>query len=71
MSPKTENLDRPVWGIAGIAEVVNLTERQAEHLLKRGHLDADHVGRAWVSTPRRLLRRIRGEERPLNSVSAA
>ena len=45
----------PIWGIKAIAAVVGRTPRQAYHLLKRGLLDADQVGRQWVSTRRRLL----------------
>jgi hypothetical protein len=52
--------DTPVWGAAAIAEVIGRSERQAYHLLERKHLDADKIGSQWVSTPQRLLARIRG-----------
>ena len=54
-------LDRPVWGAAAIGQVIGRTKRQTIHLLESGHLDADKIGGHWVSTPRRLLKRIRGE----------
>jgi hypothetical protein len=59
----TEDDDRPIWGASAIAEVVNLTRKQAFRLLEQGHLDATKVGGKWVSTRRRLLRRIAGDDR--------
>jgi hypothetical protein len=56
------DLDEPVYGAATIGAVINQTERQAFHMLESGHLDATQLGRKWVSTPRRLLRRIVGDE---------
>ena len=58
---QSTDLDTPVWGAAAIARVINRTERQAFHLLERGHLPADKVGKLWVSTPRKLLARVLGE----------
>ena len=48
-------LDAPVWGAKGIAQVLNRTVRQAYHLLESGHVDADKVGKTWRSSIRRLL----------------
>lgn len=60
-------LDRPLWGAAQIARVVNLVDkdgrlrtRAAFHLLKNRRLDADKIGGIWTSTPRRLLRSFSG-----------
>jgi hypothetical protein len=55
------DLDRPLWGCEAFAEVLNRNKRQVHHLLTQGRLDADKVGSLWVSTPRRLLKRIAGE----------
>jgi hypothetical protein len=48
----------PVWGVREIARIIGRTERQTYHLLGQGHLDASRVGGRWVSTRRRLLKRI-------------
>jgi hypothetical protein len=56
-----DDLDRPVWGAHEIAQIVNLTRKQAFRLLEQGHLDATKLGGKWVSTRRRLLARIAGE----------
>lgn len=55
------SLDTPVWGIKGIAKVINRNPRQTHYLLASGDLDATKVRELWVSTPRRLLKRIIGE----------
>lgn len=55
-----DTFDRPIWGAAAIGEIIGRSQRQAFHLLESGHLDADKLGNQWVSTPRRLLARIRG-----------
>jgi hypothetical protein len=51
-------LDRPVWGIEGIAAILNMMPKRCEHLLRAGALDADKFHRHWVSTPRRLLKQF-------------
>lgn len=53
-------LDRPVWGFIGIGRVINASPKKTEHLLRAGVIDADKLGRLWVSTPRRLLRQFAG-----------
>jgi hypothetical protein len=53
-------LDRPVWGIEGIAHVINATPKRTEHLLLGGVLDADKFNGRWVSTARRLLNQFAG-----------
>ena len=45
-----DDLDAPVWGAAEIAQVIKRTEDQTFHLLKKGRLDADKVGKFWTST---------------------
>lgn len=57
-----QNLDTPIWGARAIGAVLNLTERQAWHQLEKRKLDAKKVGKTWVSTPRRLLASIFGDE---------
>jgi hypothetical protein len=48
-------MDRLVWGAHAIARVIDRSESKTNYLLKKGLLDADKRGKAWVSTPRRLL----------------
>lgn len=52
--------DKPVWGIRAIADIINRSPRQAHYLLSEGLVDAEKVGSAWVSTPRRLLKSVLG-----------
>lgn len=66
--PKDENPDRPIWGAEAIgleAGVVdddgNVDIRKTYYLLEKRWLPADKVGRAWVSTPRRIRRVFAGE----------
>jgi len=56
-----ENQDTPIWGAAAIGRVIGRNERQTFYLLSTNRIDADKLGDQWVSTPRRLLKRIRGE----------
>jgi hypothetical protein len=65
---QTDDLDKPVYGAEAIAIILNMFDekgapdtRRVYHVLEKGYVDADHLGRRWVSTPRRLLRRIAGE----------
>jgi hypothetical protein len=55
-------LDTPVWGAAAIGQVINRPPRPTFHLLEAGQLPAEKIGGRWVSTPRRLLGRIHGDE---------
>jgi hypothetical protein len=60
--PKTSNtdhLDIPVWGAKAIGEVINKPEKATFYLLMKGYLPAEKVGESLVSTPRRLLQRIK------------
>ena len=50
-----KDLDTPVWGAAAFGAVINRSERQVRHLLRRHWLDADKLGGLYWSTPRRLL----------------
>jgi hypothetical protein len=56
-----DQLDRPVWGIEGIAHVINATPKRTEHLLLGGVLDADKFNGRWISTARRLLAQFAGK----------
>jgi hypothetical protein len=47
-------LDDPVWGCKAIGAEVGRTAEQANHLCRVGALPVVKVGRAYVSTPRRL-----------------
>jgi len=55
-----DDLDRPIWGAAAIAEEIRKTKSQAFHLLESGHIPATKVGRQWVTTRRRLRQLIDG-----------
>jgi hypothetical protein len=57
-----EDIDRPIWGVAAIAAVSNLTVRQAYWALEKGHIPASKVGRKWFTTPRRLHARFAGAQ---------
>jgi hypothetical protein len=59
-TPKIDDLDKPIWGAKAIAEIVHKPLTQVNYLLIKGLLDADKVGRQWVSTPRRLLSQFAG-----------
>ena len=61
MTKSEDDLDLPVWGAANIAKVLNKSTRAAFHLLEQKHVDAEKLGGQWVSTKRRLLRRIAGD----------
>jgi hypothetical protein len=52
-----DNDDRKLWGAAAIGEFLELSERQAFHLLKQGAIPARKVGGRYLSTPR-LLRQL-------------
>jgi hypothetical protein len=54
------DLDRPIWGVPAIAEVVNRTPSKVYYLLERGHLPARKIGKIWCSTPRELLAAVIG-----------
>lgn len=62
----TENpspdLDTPVWGAKSIGAQIGRNERQAFHLLERGLIPAEKIGKIWVTTPRRLRNHIAGGE---------
>jgi hypothetical protein len=50
--------DTVLWGAESIGAALNLTARQAFHLLERGHLPATKIGGRWASTKRKLLARV-------------
>jgi hypothetical protein len=50
-----ENLDL-IWGVAGIARVLGLTERQTEHQLSKGYLPVGKQGGRWVASRAGLKR---------------
>jgi hypothetical protein len=55
--PANPEADKPsdiVWGAGAIAKVLNLTERQAFHLLESGKLPAKKTGR-WSASRAKLL----------------
>jgi hypothetical protein len=49
------DMDRPVWGAKGVAEILEVPIHVAFYMLEKGLVDADKIGRKWRSTPRRLL----------------
>ena len=59
-APKIDDLDRPIWGASAFGEVINRAAPHVFYMLEHGLLDADKIGRRWVSTPRRLLGQFAG-----------
>ena len=55
-----DDLDKPIWGAAAFAQIIEKNVTQTNYLLSKRLLDADKVGRQWVSTPRRLLAQFAG-----------
>jgi hypothetical protein len=53
-SPYDPKLDAHIWGARAIGEAINRTDRQTYHLLEKGLLDADKIGKTWCSSLRRL-----------------
>ena len=53
ITPNTDD-DAPVWGAEAIGREIGLTERQARHRLKEGHIPGKKIGDTWVSTKRKL-----------------
>jgi hypothetical protein len=53
--------DRIVEGAAAIAEVHGQSEKRTRYLLERGLIDADKVGRIWITTARRAPRPVAGK----------
>jgi hypothetical protein len=66
MSPpklEIDPLDMPIEGAEAFTRVYGWPperEKRVRYLLERGLIDADKVGRIWISTPRRLLRQFAG-----------
>jgi hypothetical protein len=55
-------MDRPVWGASAIGRVINRSESK-HYLLKNRLVDADKVGKNWMSTPRCLLSPQRNKDK--------
>lgn len=55
---KLDDLDRPIWGAAAIAAVIERDARATYYLLENGYISAAKKGGQWVSTKRRLRRDI-------------
>jgi hypothetical protein len=43
-----------VWGAKAIGRVIGRTPAQTFHMLEKGHLPAQKIGRLWVASRRRL-----------------
>ncbi len=56
------DLDRPLWGVHEIAEIVNRPPSKVYYLLERRLLPARKIGKTWTSTPRELLAAVIGRE---------
>jgi hypothetical protein len=56
----SDDLDTPIWGAAVIAAEIGKTETQTNYLLLKRGIDADKVGRLWVTTRRRLRNQFGG-----------
>jgi hypothetical protein len=54
------DLDRPVWGVTAIAEIINRSTTKTYYLLEKGYVPGRKVGKLWTSTPRELLAAVTG-----------
>ena len=59
-----DDLDRPIFGAKAFAQVLNRTEAQIYHDLRKNLLDAGKWAGTWTSTPRRLLRSHENAPKP-------
>ena len=50
--------DDLVWHVAGIAREINRPTRVVSHMLENGQLPAGKIGNRWVSSKRRLRKRL-------------
>jgi hypothetical protein len=55
-----DDLDKPIWGAANIAPEIGKTITQTNYLLIKGRIDADKIGKLWVTTRRRLRNQFGG-----------
>jgi hypothetical protein len=58
-----DDLDRPIRGAKAFSDVLgpDRPEKKVRYRLERDQLDADKLGRNWISTPRRLLDQFAGK----------
>ena len=56
------DLDKPVWGVPEIAEIINRSTTKTYYLLEKGYVPARKIGKLWTSTPRELLNAVIGRE---------
>jgi hypothetical protein len=54
--------DTPVWGAAEIGAVIGKPARAVFHMLENGLLPAKKVGGRWVSSRKKLLAAVIGDE---------
>ena len=54
--------DAPVWGAEAIGAVIGKPERATFHMLESGLLPAKKIGNRWVSSRKRLLAAVTGDE---------
>jgi hypothetical protein len=56
------DLDKPVWGVPAIAEIINRSTTKTYYLLEKGYVPGRKIGKLWTSTPRELLVAVTGRE---------
>jgi hypothetical protein len=56
------DLDKPVWGVPAIAEIINRSTTKTYYLLEKGYVPGRKIGKLWTSTPRELLVTVNGRE---------
>jgi hypothetical protein len=56
------DLDRLVWGVPAIAEIINRSTTKTYYLLEKGYVPGRKIGKLWTSTPRELLAAVTGRE---------
>jgi hypothetical protein len=68
--PVIDPLDRLIWGIPRIAQVINRTPSEAYYLAAHRHIDVDKVGGRYRSTVRRLLAPAQKRQAPAPAAEA-
>jgi hypothetical protein len=56
------DLDKPIWGVPAIAEIINRSPTKTYYLLEKKYVPGRKIGKLWTSTPRELLAAVTGRE---------
>ena len=55
MEPNVQSSPDLVWGISGIARIIDRTDRQTHYMLSSGLIPARKVGGRWVAERGKLM----------------